>query len=222
MLYSYQTRSCFVSIRMSSLTLNICKEAKLFYQNEQKIRENQQDIHPSSTIHMKSYFPDQSINYSRSMNNHEKYDRENYHRTGNGLIPNKKTRFMDDYEKKSNGNINSLKMMRDNRKLKEKLKDDQKITSRYRNNHIGKKINDIPIRDVHGGHNSDEELEEERKEEKTTSEIIDPEYEDVWQYGDDDCYDIEIDGDESRNISENNPFAKQRVLKSKYKNMYPD
>ena len=110
---------------MSSLTLNICKEANFFYQHEQKIRENHQDgIHPSSTIHMKSYFPVQSIDYSRSINdlNHcvEGRDREHYHRRTNELIPNKKRRVMDNYGKKSNENINSLRMARENRELKEK------------------------------------------------------------------------------------------------------
>lgn len=99
---------------MSSLTLNICKEAQLFYQNEQKIRENHQDgIHPSSTIHMKSYFPVQSIDYSRSINDlyHrvEGRNREHYHRKTNELIANKKRRVMDNYGKKSNEIINSKK-----------------------------------------------------------------------------------------------------------------
>ena len=45
-----------------SLTLNVSKEAKLFYKNEEKIRECSEErmIHPSSTIHMKKYSPAQS------------------------------------------------------------------------------------------------------------------------------------------------------------------
>lgn len=66
-------------------------------------------------------------------------------------------------------------MARENRELKEKMKDDQKITNRHRNMRNESKIHDIPIRDVHGGHNSDEELKEEREEEKA-DEIICPQY----------------------------------------------
>ena len=54
-----------------SLTLNVSKEAKLFYKNEEKIRECSEErmIHPSSTIHMKKYSPAQSSTL-RPTNNH--------------------------------------------------------------------------------------------------------------------------------------------------------
>ena len=38
-----------------SLTLNISKQAKFFYQNEQKNKEHLESIQPSSTIFMKKY-----------------------------------------------------------------------------------------------------------------------------------------------------------------------
>ena len=54
-----------------SLTLNVCKEAKLFYKSEQKSREclEERMIHPSSTIHMKKYSPVRSSPTPRSANN---------------------------------------------------------------------------------------------------------------------------------------------------------
>ena len=38
-----------------SLTLNISKEAKLFYKNGQKTKERLESLHPSSTIFMKTH-----------------------------------------------------------------------------------------------------------------------------------------------------------------------
>ena len=126
--------------------------------------------------------------------------------------------------------MDSPRTVNDGKGFKEKIKNDKKTENKYKNYkniRNGNKMNDIPIRDVHGNNNSDEDLEDERKKHKTDG-FVGSQYEDIWQDDDDDddddtdSNDIKIDEDESQVISGNNPFAKQRILKSKYKNMYPE
>ena len=79
---------------------------------------------------------------------------------------------------------------------------------------------EIPSRDLKGNENdSDEQIPEDMScDEETWDEPS--QSQDIWYA---DAYRnnlINTEGDEDSHISENNPFAKQRLLKSKYKNLY--
>ena len=245
-----------------SLTLNVSKEAKLFYQSEQKIREGLEGgvIQPSSTIHMKKYSPAGPTN-SRSVDNHlfgssdaqssdecleeleqnkdwmsqsennvssTKRRRLLSQRKDSRIIPtpsnisHHSSKYSQPIRLKSDKHAQYLKRQRqENREYIDKRRQDQKEGSQQReikHKHILQKesppLDEIPSRDLHGGENDSDEMREDLDH---ISYDISP-AQDPTTWPDDDL--LEIDGAESRNISENNPFARQRILKSKYKSMY--
>ena len=77
-------------------------------------------------------------------------------------------------------------------------------------------MGDIPPRDLHGEAKGSDEMQEEVKLDHIPYDDLITPSQNVWR--DDDL--LEIDEDENHIISENNAFAKKRMLKSKYKSMY--
>ena len=74
-------------------------------------------------------------------------------------------------------------------------------------------VDNIPPRDLHGEAN-DSDGDEKLDFDHILCDDISP-AQDIHRLDD-----FDMSEDENHNISENNPFAKQRILKSKYKNMY--
>ena len=244
-----------------SLTLNVSKEAKLFYQSEQKIREYREGdtIQPSSTIHMKKYAPEK-VRYSDLLRS------ENVYRSDDGTSsdeyledtqdrrdwisqfgksefrPIKRRRLLakdapqlrnlrtsshdlesisppSKYSYSIKGRYDkddpSFRQKRDKSKHVEKLRrNESNLQQEVKQKHEERKghslDDDMISRDLHGDNNSDD-----MQEEDSTNTIL-PAQNARWR--DDEL--LKIDENESRNISENNPFAKQRMLKSKYKSLY--
>ena len=253
-----------------SLTLNVSKEAKLFYKNEEKIRECSEErmIHPSSTIHMKKYSPAQSstlrpTNNYLSKTSDESSDecpttggqskddwmsqvekngsssvkrrRIQSQRENSRLIPTSSSnpshqssfRYNQHLRTKA-GNLNqSLKLKQGSHrrgleKREKHRKQNQKegqqqgeIKQKYSpQEESGHSIVDnIPPRDLHGEAN-DSDGDEKLDFDHILCDDISP-AQDIHRLDD-----FDMSEDENHNISENNPFAKQRILKSKYKNMY--
>ena len=75
----------------------------------------------------------------------------------------------------------------------------------------------IPPRDLHGEANDSDGMDEKLKFDHISYDDISP-AQDINLHHLDDS--LDMSEDENHNISENNPFAKQRILKSKHKNMY--
>ena len=235
-----------------SLTLNISKEAKLFYKNGQKTKERLESLHPSSTIFMKTH----SSNYKNKKSpDNQKYtyesseeefsDVENVikhqrsEKPRNRQLSRKKSRYMgylsDEAPKmKKRCSIPSTErsnMFPSSHRLRcQSQKEERKQNARLIqvNELYGAKQKrknvpqdyDIPSRDLKGNENdSDEQIPEDMScDEETWDEP--PQSQDVWHA---DAYRnnlMNTEGDEGSRISENNPFAKQRLLKSKYKNLY--
>ena len=251
-----------------SLTLNVSKEAKLFYKNEEKIREWSEEkmIHPSSTIHMKKYSPAQSSTL-RSTNNHlsktsdESSDecstegpdqgRDDWmsqvEKNGNSIIKRRRiqsqrenSRFIPTSSSnpshqssfkynhhlcKKAGNLNqSLKLKQGShrRGLEKHWKQNQKEgpqQEEIKQKHSPQEdsghsmTGNIPPRDLHGEANDSDGMDE--KFDHILYDDISP-AQNLHHLDDS----LDMSEDENHNISENNPFAKQRILKSRYKNMY--
>ena len=260
-----------------SLTLNVSKEAKLFYKNEEKIRECSEDrmIHPSSTIHMKKYSPAQSSTL-RSTNNHlfktddessdecstpegpnqnrddwmsqvegngssiVKRRRIQSQRENSGFIPTSSSNPSHQSSFKYNhhlrtkaDNLNqSLKLKQGSHRrglgkreyLEKHRKQNQKEGSQQgeiKQKHSSREesghsmTDDIPPRDLHGEENDSDGMDGKSKFDHISYDDISP-AQNLHHLDDS----LDMSEDENHNISENNPFAKQRILKSKYKNMY--
>ena len=235
-----------------SLTLNISKEAKLFYKNGQKTKERLESLHPSSTIFMKTH----SSNYrNKKSPDNQKYtyesseeefsDAENVikhqrpEKPRNRQLSRKKSCYMgylSDGAPKMKKRCSIPSTERSStfpsshhlRFQSQKEERNQNARSRQVNELYGVKQKrknvsqnyEIPSRDLKGNENdSDEQIPEDMScDEETWDEPS--QSQDVWHA---DAYRnnlMNTEGDEDSRISENNPFAKQRLLKSKYKNLY--
>ena len=262
-----------------SLTLNVSKEARLFYKNEEKIREFSEErmIQPSSTIHMKKYSPAQSSTL-RSPNSHlfkisdESSDecpasegpdqrrddwmssveknggivkrrriqsqRENNSRfiPTSSSNPSHQSSFKYSHHLRTKGDNHlnqSLKLKHGSHRrrlekgnyLEKHRKQNQKegvhqeeIKQKHspRDQESGYSMtDDIPPRDLNGKANDSDGMAEKLKLDHVSYDDISP-AQDLHHLEDS----FEMSEDENHNISENNPFAKQRILNSKYKNMY--
>lgn len=231
-----------------SLTLNVSKEAKLFYKNERKSRESVEEriMQPSATIHMKKYSPRRMSNHSTFFENSDDQSSDDSLMESN-VIKRRRLQAQRKSQKISPSNtpIASHYSFRDNRhayaannnfdldkSLKYKRRGKRDNVEKWRQDQMGEseqqkskqkhvvgnknRSNEIPSRDLNGEGNDSDEMHEDVKPDNDPFDDISP-AQDVWNL-DEDL--LEIDRDEKQNISENNPFAKQRILKSKYKNMY--
>ena len=74
----------------------------------------------------------------------------------------------------------------------------------------------IPPRDLHGEANDSDGMDEKLKFDHIPYDDLISPAQNLLHLDDS----LDMSEDENHNISENNPFAKQRILKSRYKNMY--
>lgn len=244
----------YLEKKIMSLTLNVSKEAKLFYKSEQKRigSVEERTIHPSSTIHMKKYSP----NPSRSVDDHlfENSDEsgDDYpvegpgrgrdwisHLGENGM---KRRRLQPQRENsrvtlargvshhppfrhtlklrqgKQGAQMNRMEKREYGEMRRQEQKEEpqqQEIRQKHAPRKEGRQTGDIPSRDLHGEANDSDGMGEEVKLDHTSYEDISP-TQNSWDA--DEL--LDMDEGENHNISENNPFAKQRILKSKYKSKY--
>ena len=258
-----------------SLTLNVSKEAKLFYKNEEKIRECSEErmIHPSSTIHMKKYSPAQSSTLpptynhlsktsdessdecpiaedldqgvddwiSRAEKNGGKRRRIQSQRENSRFYPisssnpSHQPSFKYNHHLRAKGaNLNqSLKLkqggykrrlekreyLEKNRKQNKQKEGAQQEETKQKHSPREESARsmitcNIPPRDLHGEANDSDGMDEKAKLDHIPYDDLISPAQDLHHFDDD------MSEDENHNISENNPFAKQRILKSRYKNMY--
>lgn len=235
-----------------SLTLNVSREAKLFYQNNQKVKERLESgtLQPSSTIFMKKYSPTRNISQITKSHDFESSEEEQSAREdGNQLSKKdwtspmtknessnvKRRRFSGPSKKSGQTFVNctqeSLKANR-SRHIKDQIPkkrwgeseivEKQRLglgTELQRYNNKQRSIGDeIISRDLNGEENDSDEIDfdgntlsDEREWEEPTQS------QDTWHAGS--YHDNIVEGNDNH-ISENNPFAKQRILKSKYKSLY--
>ena len=232
-----------------SLTLNVSKEAKLFYQNDQKVKERLESglLQPSSTIFMKKYSPNRNKSQITKSNifdssGEEQSDEENANQLS------KK-----DWSKKESLNVKRRRLSGPSKKSVQTFMNcpqqpfktdssrpvkDSVIKQRCGKGEIVEKQRlglgtelqlfnkkekskgaGIVSRDVNGDENDSDEIDidgntfcdnEKEWEEPTQSQ-------DMWHAQ---SYNDNIVEDNDQHISENNPFAKQRLLKSRYKSLY--
>jgi len=227
-----------------SLTLNISKEAKLFYLNERKSRESSQhsdNIHPSTTIHMKKYSsPDNAKSFAkryyqvanlsdsdgdRSSDEHleERINRDDRVDNNMWMIPRNNNKSPGLKRKRSsldNREWRNLETCKFSQNIPKAKSTSQKKYSYITPTHGMKSIKShspydiIPTRDIDGENNSEEDsgIKDEVDIERITQIQNDPKHLDNLEK--------DRDSPEYQHISENNPFAKQRMLKSKYRSMH--
>ena len=231
-----------------SLTLNISKEAKIFYKNERRIKEcvEARIIQPTTTIHMKKHSPPNRLDEHPALFGHDDDQSSDDCLMEDDM---RKRRRLEAWRKKpkrsppsdprtprySFKGINRHSYVSDSadnldnfskRQKREKREGVEKWTQgRIRETHhqkekqkrLGEDKSEIPSRDLNGEDNDSDEMgEDARSDNMSIVNDISP-AQDISHY-DEDLRNI--DRDENLNISENNPFARQRVLKSRYKNMY--
>lgn len=238
-----------------SLTLNISKEAKIFYKNDRRIKERLEAriIQPTTTIHMKKHCPpnrpddhhtlfghdeDQSSDDCLMDDDMRKPKRLEVWRKAPKRRPPSDLRggrysFKDmnrhSYASAKADNLDSFSKRQKREKIggiekwvqgrireEDRQKEKQKHLGEDKR-HLGE--DKIPSRDLNGEDNDSDEMGEDAGSDNMSiaDNDISPSQQDISHY---DEHLRNIDKDENLNISENNPFARQRVLKSRYKNMY--
>ena len=235
-----------LEVEEMSLTLNISKEAKLFYKNERRIKEcsEARTMQPTTTIHMKKHSPPNRIDAHPTLFGHDdeqsddeclmeddvikRRQVEAWRKTPRKAPPSdprtlrysfkdikRHTHFSD------NDNFDSFskRQKRGKRGGMEKWAQDrirEPHHQKEKQKHLGGDKSEIPSRDLNGDGNDSDEMGDDTRSDNMSIANDTSQAQDISHY-DDDLRDIDKD---ENNISENNPFARQRVLKSKYKNMY--
>ena len=229
-----------------SLTLNVSKEAKLFYQNDQKVKERLESglLQPSSTIFMKKYSPNRNkpqITKSHIFDSSE--EEQSAEEDENQLSKkdwskneslNVKRRRLSGPSKKSVQTFASSSQQPFKTNRSRYVKDPMKqrwgkgeIAEKQRlvlgaeprfNNKEKSKGEEIVSRDLDADENDSDEIDIDGSTFCDEKEWKEPtQSQDMW---DAQSYNDNIAEDNDHHISENNPFAKQRLLKSRYKSLY--
>lgn len=232
-----------------SLTLNISKEAKIFYKNDRRIKERLEAriIQPTTTIHMKKHCPPNRLDDHHTLFAHdEDQSSDDCLMEGDMRKPKRveawrkvpkrhppsdlrgsRYSFKDmnrhSYASAKADNLDSFSKRQKRGKrggvekwVQGRIREEDQQKEKQK--HVGEDKSEIPSRDLNGEDNDSDEMGEDTGSDNMS--IADNDISPAQDISHYDEHLRNIDKDENLNISENNPFARQRVLKSRYKNMY--